>query len=67
MLCTTQLIQSDNHKHAVDVVHTVILVAITIRPQKKLTVTMTIISLYRNTTHTCGMHEQHQAIVTNAS
>ena len=57
----THLIQSDNHKHAVDVIHTVFLFAITNRPQKKLTVIMT------KTPHTQrGMREQHQAFVTNA-
>jgi hypothetical protein len=58
----TWLIQSDNHKYAVDVVHTIFLVAITNRPQKKLTIIMT------ETPHTQRrMHEQHQAFVTNAS
>jgi len=62
MLCTTRLIQSDNHKHAMDVVHTVILVAITIRPKNKLTFIMT------ETPHTQhGMHKKHQEFVTNAN
>jgi len=56
----TRLIQSENHKHAVNVVNTVFLVAITIRPQKKLTFIMT------ETPHTQrSMPEQHQAFVTN--
>jgi hypothetical protein len=57
----TRLIQSENHKHAVDIIHTVFLVAITIRPQKKIIVIMT------ETPHTQrDMCEQHQEFVTNA-
>jgi len=65
-LCCVQL-GLYNHNHAVDVVHTVILVVITIRPQKKLIITMTIISLLETPHTQRGMHEQHQAIVTNAN
>jgi hypothetical protein len=58
----TRLIQLGNHKHVVDVVHTVFLVVITIRPQKKLIVIMT------KTPHTQrSMREKHQSFVTNAS